>query len=68
MEPPASRRIRGSHAPRDLGAAFTFNYRNVVLALQIKPKLGTVSKISAEPDCGVCSDPTSFIEYVRDAT
>jgi len=63
----ASRRIRRSHTPRDLGAALTLDDGNVVLALQIKPELGTISKISAEPDGRICSDRPASIEYVGDA-
>jgi hypothetical protein len=50
----SSRRIRRSHTPRDVGTALTLDDRNVVLALQIKPKLGTISKISTEPDGRIC--------------
>ena len=59
-----SRRIRRSHTPRDLGAAFTLDDSNVVLALQIKPELGTISKISAEPDGRICSDRAASIEDI----
>ena len=64
----ASRRIRGSHTFRDLGAPFTLDDSNVVLTLQIKPELGTISKISAKPDGRICGDRPASIEYVRDAT
>ena len=63
-----SRRIRRSHTPRDLGAAFTLDDSNVVLALQIKPELSTVSEISAEPDGRICSDRSASIQDVCDAT
>jgi hypothetical protein len=62
----ASRRIDRSHTPRDLGPAFTLDHSNVVLALQIKPELVTISKISAEPDGRICSDLAASIEYVGD--
>jgi len=64
----ASRRIRRSHTPRDLGTALTLDDSNVVLALQIKPKLGTISKISAEPDGRICGYRPTSIQYVCDAT
>jgi len=48
--------------------ALTLNDSNVVLALQIKPELGTISKISTEPDGCISSDRPASIEYVRDAT
>jgi hypothetical protein len=63
-----SRRIRRSNTPRDLGAAFTLDDSNVVLTLQIKPELGTISKISAESDGRICSYRPASIEYVGDAT
>jgi hypothetical protein len=63
-----SRRIRWSHTARDLSTALTLNDSNVVLALQIKPDLGTISKISTEPDGCISSDRPASIEYVRDAT
>jgi hypothetical protein len=63
-----SRRIRRSHALRDLGAPFTLDDSNVVLTLQIEPELGTISKIPPEPDGCVCSDRPASIKYVRDAT
>jgi hypothetical protein len=44
------------------------NDGNVVLTLQIKPELGTISKISTEPDGCISSDRPASIEYVRDAT
>ena len=63
----ASRRIRRSHTLRDLGAAFTLNDSNVVLALQIKLELGTISKIPAEPDGRIRRDRPASIEDVGDA-
>jgi hypothetical protein len=63
-----SRRIRWSHAARDLSTALTLNDGNDVLALQIQPELGTISKISTEPDGCISSDRPASIEYVRDAT
>lgn len=63
-----SRRIRRSHTPRDLGTALTLDDSNVVLALQVKPELGTISKISAEPDGRIRGDRPASIQYVCDAT
>jgi hypothetical protein len=64
----ASRRIRSSHTPRDLGAGFTPDDSDVVPAQQlIKPELGAISEISAEPDGRICSDRPASIEDVRDA-
>jgi hypothetical protein len=62
------RRVRGSHALRDLGTAFTLYYGDVILALQVKPELGTVSEISAEPDGRIGSDRPASVEDVCDAT
>src|SRR5258706_9612684 len=41
----STRRIGRSHTPRDLGTTLTLDDSNVVLALQIKPELGAISKI-----------------------
>jgi hypothetical protein len=65
--PCPSRGIGRSHAPRDLGAVFTLDHSDVVLTLQIKPELGTISKISAKPDGRIGSDRPASIKYVRDA-
>jgi delta-aminolevulinic acid dehydratase/porphobilinogen synthase len=63
-----SRRIRRSHTFRDLGTALALDHSDVVLALQIKPELGTISKISTEPDSRICGDRPASIKYVCDAT
>jgi hypothetical protein len=63
-----SRRIHWSHTAHDLSTTLALNDSNVVLALQIKPELGTISKISTEPDGCISSDRPASIEYVRDAT
>jgi hypothetical protein len=63
-----SRRIRWSDTAHDLSTTLALNDSNVVLALQIKPELGTISKISTEPDGCISSDRPASIEYVRDAT
>jgi hypothetical protein len=61
-----SRRIRWSHTARNLSTALALNDSDVVLALQIKPELGTISKISTESDGCITSDRPASIEYVRD--
>jgi hypothetical protein len=63
-----SRRIGRSHTPRDLGTTLTLDDSNVVLALQIKPELGAISKISVEPDGRICGDRPASIQYVCDAS
>jgi len=62
-----SRRIRRPHALRDLRTAFTLNDSNVVLALQVKPELGTISEIAAEPDGRIRRDRPASVEDVGDA-
>ncbi len=61
-----SGRIRGPHAPRDLGSVLTLDHRNVILALQIEPELRTVSKIAAEPNRRISGDGPASVEYVGD--
>jgi hypothetical protein len=53
--------------PRRLLAALTLDDSNVVLARQIKPKLGTISKISTEPDGRICGYRPASVQYVCDA-
>ena len=67
FDPDVSRRIGRPHAPSDLGAVFTLDHCNIVLALQIKPELCAVSKIAAEPHRCICSDRPAPVEYVGDA-
>jgi hypothetical protein len=60
-------RLRGisrPNAPRNLGSALTLDYGNVVLALQIKPELCTVSEIATEPNRGVGGDGPATVQYV----
>jgi hypothetical protein len=48
--------IGGAHAPRDFGSMLLLDDRNVILALEIEPELGTIAKVTAEPDGGVRRD------------
>jgi len=52
--PISSRGICRSHMPRDLGSVFTLDHRDVVLALQIKPELCELPKITAKPHRCIC--------------
>src|SRR5579871_2947661 len=56
-----------SNAPRNLGAVLTLDNRDVVLALQIKPELRTVSEVTAEPHGCVGGNRTPAIQNVGDA-
>jgi len=42
--------------PRDLGSVFTLDHRDVVLALQIKPELCELPKITAKPHRCICGN------------
>ena len=51
----------------DFGAAFAFDGRDIVLALQIEPELSAIAEIPAEPQGGVGGDRAAAIEDIGDA-
>jgi len=51
-----SRRVGRSHAPCNLGSVLALDHSNVVLNLQIKLELCTISKITAESHGGISGD------------
>lgn len=55
------------HTLGDLSTALTLDYGDVVLALQIEPKLRAVAEIAPEPDGGIGRDGASPVENVGDA-
>jgi hypothetical protein len=63
----SSRSVGRPHTPRDFLAALTLDQGDVVLALQVKPELGAVPEITAQPYGGVGGDRAPAIENVRDS-
>ena len=59
--------IRGPNAPCDFSPAFAFDHSDVVLALQIEPKLCAVSEIAAESHRCIGGYRATAVEYVGDA-
>ena len=68
LDPAKLHAASAGHTRLAISATLTLDDSSVVLALQIKPELGTISKISTEPDGCISSDRPASIEYVRDAT
>jgi hypothetical protein len=51
-----SRGVSRPNASRNLGSVLALDYGNVVLALQIKPELCSVSEIATEPNRRIGGD------------
>jgi len=51
--------------PRDFGAAFGVDDRDIVLALQVEPELRTIGEIASEANRGVGADRASTVKEVR---
>jgi hypothetical protein len=64
---PASRRVCRSDAAGNFGAALAFDYGDVVLALQVQPKLGAVAEVPSEADGGISRDRAPSVQNIRDA-
>src|ERR1700685_2833640 len=63
----ASYRICRPDPPCDLGALLPLDHADIVLTLQVQPKLCAVAEISAEPHRGIGRDRAAAIEDVGDA-
>jgi hypothetical protein len=63
-----SRRVGRPHAARNLPTAFALDDGNVVLTLQVEPKLRAVAKIAPEPHRRISRDRSAAIQDVSDAT
>ena len=60
-------RVRRPHPSGDLRAAFALDHGDIVLPLQVQPKLRAIAEISAEADSWIGGDLASAIQNIRDA-
>jgi len=60
-------RVRGPHTARDFGAAFAFDHRDIILALQIEPELRGVAEVMAEPHRRVSGDRAPSVQDIGNA-